>query len=66
MLKAITAAKKKNDQPDAEKITDLLRVNWLPECTMLPQEIKSCGGFFGITTIWCGPQSTCTTNCPDC
>ena len=40
MLKAITAAKKKNDQGDAEKIADLLRVNLLPECTMLPQEIR--------------------------
>jgi hypothetical protein len=31
MLKAITAAKKKNDKADAEKIADLLRVNLLPE-----------------------------------
>jgi transposase len=29
MLKAITAAKKKNDRADAEKIADLLRVNLL-------------------------------------
>jgi transposase len=27
MLKAITAAKKKNDRDDAEKLADLLRVN---------------------------------------
>ena len=40
MLKAITAAKKKNDRADAERITDLLRVNLLPECTMLPPEIR--------------------------
>jgi transposase len=40
MLKAITAAKKKNDRADAEKLADLLRVNLLPECTMLPQEIR--------------------------
>ncbi len=40
MLKAITAAKKKNDSSDAEKITDLLRVNLLPECFMLPEEIR--------------------------
>ena len=38
MLKAITAAKKKNDRADSEKLADLLRVNLLPECTMLPQE----------------------------
>ncbi len=40
MLKAITAAKKKNDRADADKIADLLRVNLLPECTMLPEEIR--------------------------
>jgi len=40
MLKAITAAKKKNDRADAEKIADLLRVNLLPECYMLSEELR--------------------------
>ena len=40
MLKAITAAKKKNDRADAEKIADLLRVHLLPECYMLSEEIR--------------------------
>jgi transposase len=40
MLKAITAAKKKNDRADAEKISDLLRVNLLPECHMMPEELR--------------------------
>jgi transposase len=40
MLKAITAAKKKNDRGDAEKIADLLRVNLLPECYMLSEELR--------------------------
>jgi transposase len=40
MLKAITAAKKKNDRADAEMIADLLRVNLLPECCMLSAEIR--------------------------
>ena len=40
MLKAITAAKKKNDRADAEKIVDLLRVDLLPECYMLSEEIR--------------------------
>ena len=40
MLKAITAAKKKNDRDDAERITDLLRVNLLPECYMAPSELR--------------------------
>jgi len=40
MLKAITAAKKKNDREDAEKICDLLRVDLLPQCYMAPQELR--------------------------
>lgn len=40
MLKAITAAKKKNDRSDAEKICDLLRVDMLPECYMAPSELR--------------------------
>jgi transposase len=40
MLKAITAAKKKNDRSDAEKNTDLLRVDMLPECYMAPSNIR--------------------------
>jgi transposase len=40
MLKAITAAKKKNDKADAEKIADLLRVDLLPECHMMPEELR--------------------------
>lgn len=40
MLKAITAAKKKNDRADAEMIADLLRVNLLPRCHMLATEIR--------------------------
>src|SRR6185369_3582759 len=40
MLKAITAAKKKNDRADAEKISDLLRVDLLPQCYMAPQELR--------------------------
>jgi transposase len=40
MLKAITAAKKKNDRADAGKIADLLRVNLLPECYMIPEELR--------------------------
>jgi len=37
MLKAITAAKKKNDAADSEMIVDLLRCNLLPECYMAPE-----------------------------
>lgn len=40
MLKAITAAKKKNDRADAERICDLLRVDLLPVCYMAPQELR--------------------------
>jgi transposase len=40
MLKAITAAKKKNDRADAEKICDLLRVDLLPQCYMAPEDMR--------------------------
>jgi transposase len=36
MLKAIGASKKKNDRVDAQKISDMLRCNLLPECYMAP------------------------------
>ena len=37
MLRAIAAAKKKNDQVDARMIADLLRCNLLPLCYMAPR-----------------------------
>ena len=41
MLRAITAAKKKkNDRIDAGKIADCLRCDFLPECHMMPAEIR--------------------------
>lgn len=40
MLKAITAAKNKNDRDDAEKISDLLRCNLLVECYMAPEGVR--------------------------
>jgi hypothetical protein len=39
MLRAIAAAKKKNDRIDANKITDCLRCDFLPECHMASTEI---------------------------
>lgn len=40
MLKAIAAAKKKNDKVDARMIADLLRCDLIPECYMAPEEIR--------------------------
>jgi transposase len=40
MLRAIAAAKKKNDKIDAAKIADCLRRDFLPECHMAPTEIR--------------------------
>src|SRR5437773_397001 len=40
MLRAIAAAKKKNDRVDASKIADCLRCDFLPECYMAPTEIR--------------------------
>lgn len=40
MLRAIAAAKKKNDRIDASKIADCLRCDFLPECYMVPVAIR--------------------------
>jgi transposase len=40
MLKAISAGKKKNDRVDAQKISDLLRCNYFPECHIASREIR--------------------------
>ena len=40
MLRAIAAAKKKNDKIDAAKIADCLRCDFLPECHIAPTEIR--------------------------
>ena len=40
MLRAIAAAKKKNDTIDAGKIADCLRCDFLPECYMAATEIR--------------------------
>src|SRR6266542_3917735 len=40
MLRAIAAAKKKNDKVDASKIADCLRCDFLPECHMASTEIR--------------------------
>jgi hypothetical protein len=40
MLRAIAAAKKKNDRIDDNKICDCLRCDFLPECYMAPTAIR--------------------------
>jgi len=40
MMKAIGAAKKKNDKLDARKIADLVRCNLLPVCCVAPPEMR--------------------------
>ena len=40
MLRAIAAAKKKNDRIDAGKIADCLRCDFLPECHMASTEMR--------------------------
>jgi transposase len=41
MLRAIAAAKKKNDRIDAGKLADCLRCDFLPECHIAPTEIRN-------------------------
>jgi transposase len=40
MLRAIAAAKEKNDRIDASKLADCLRCDFLPECYMASSEIR--------------------------
>jgi transposase len=40
MLRAIAAAKKKNDRIDASKICDCLRCDFLPECYMVSSQVR--------------------------
>jgi hypothetical protein len=54
MLRAIAAAKKKNDRIDANKICDCLRCDFLPECYMAPtaKELDLYGESFGLRLNW--------------
>jgi len=40
MMKAISSAKKKNDATDAEKLSDMLRIDYIPRCYMAPSDIR--------------------------
>lgn len=40
MLKAICAGKKKNDRVDAQKLADLLRCDYFPECHIAPPALR--------------------------
>jgi transposase len=40
MLRAICAAKKKNDRVDARKLADALRCDLVPECYIAPRELR--------------------------
>jgi len=52
MLKAITAAKKKNDAADAEKIADLLRAIYFLNVTWPRQSIATFAVSFATGTYW--------------
>ena len=52
MLRAIAAAKRKNDRIDAGKIADCLRCDFLPECHMASTEIRTGAGCCA-TAAWC-------------
>lgn len=40
LAKAITAGKRQNDRLDARQMSDMLRVDWVPECYMPPPELR--------------------------
>src|SRR5882762_3312096 len=52
MLRAIAAAKKKNDRIDASKICDCLRCDFLPLATWPPLPFASGGARCGTATCW--------------
>ena len=54
MLKAITAAKKKNDRADAERLADLLRVDLIPECYMVPTKFRDLRRVLRFRTLIVG------------
>jgi transposase len=51
MLRAIAAAKKKNDKIDAGKIADCLRCDFLPECHMTSTEIRDRRRMLGYRNL---------------
>ena len=53
MLRAIAAAKKKNERIDAGKIADCLRCDFLPECHMVPPRFGIGAAPCAIGTFWC-------------
>src|SRR5882724_11782638 len=57
MLRAIAAAKKKNDRIDAKKICDCLRCDFLPECYRPRRRFANGGARCGIATCWFGRSS---------
>jgi transposase len=54
MLRAIAAAKKKNDRIDAKKICDCLRCDFLPGATWPQRRFANGGARCGIATCWFG------------
>ena len=54
MMKAIGAAKKKNDRLDARKIADLVGCQLLPACYVASQEMRELLGCCGTATQWWG------------
>jgi len=61
MMKAIAAAKKKNDKLDARKIADLCAAIFFPSATWLRWRCGICGGYCDTGTRWwgtrCGPRT---------
>ena len=52
MLRAVAAAKKKNDRIDAGKIADCLRCDFLPGCQMAPPPFAIGAERCATATCW--------------
>ena len=66
MLRAIAAAKKKNDQVDASKIADCLRCDFLPECYMASTEIRERRRTLRYRHLLVRQMVQMKTGCPGC
>jgi hypothetical protein len=66
MLRAIAAAKKKNDRIDASKIADWLRCDFLPECHMASTEIRDRRRIlrYGLFRDWQRTQTRSSATAP--
>jgi transposase len=66
MVKAIAAAKKKNDRIDARMIADCCAATCCPPATWLRRRSASYAAYCAIANWWCASRCACRTRWQDC